>query len=81
MILDLYDEKLDFIFLQTNFVDIYSTDENFEDIGEKIDVVDTTQKVVTKEEVQLSGRYITTIYNTSNGNRFNSRWIAKCRFI
>ena len=55
MILDLYDEKLDFIFLQTNFVDIYSTDENFEDIGEKIDVVDTTQKVVTKEEVQLNG--------------------------
>ena len=55
MILDLYDGKVDFIFLQTNFVDIYITDENFEDIGEKIEVVDTTQKVVTKEEVQLNG--------------------------
>lgn len=55
MILDLYDGKVDYIFLQTNFVDIYSTDENFEDIGEKIIIVDTTQKEVTKEEVQLSG--------------------------
>lgn len=55
MILDLYDGKVDFIFLQTNFIDIYTTDENFEDIGEKISIVDTTQKVVTKEEVQLSG--------------------------
>ena len=55
MILDLYDKKVDYIFLQTNYVDIYSTDENFEDIGDKIATVDTTQKVVTKEEVQLSG--------------------------
>ncbi len=55
MILDLYDGKVSYIFLQTNFVDIYSTDENFEDIGEKVVAVDTSQKEVTKEEVQLSG--------------------------
>lgn len=55
MILDLYDGEVDYIFLQTNFVDIYSTNEGFEDIGDKIVVVDTTQKEVTKEEVQLSG--------------------------
>ena len=55
MILDLYDGKVQYIFLQTNYVDIYSTDENFENIGEKIITIDTSQKEVTKEEVQLSG--------------------------
>ena len=55
MILDLYEGKVQYIFLQTNYVDIYSTDENFEDIGEKIITIDTSQKEVTKEEVQLSG--------------------------
>ena len=55
MIIDLYDKKLDYIFLPTNFVDVYGNREEFEDIGEKIAIVDTTQKEVTKEEVHLSG--------------------------
>ncbi len=55
MILQLYDGKLDYIFLPTNFIDIYSTQEEFEDIGEKIVVVDTEKTTATKEEVHLSG--------------------------
>ncbi len=55
MILDLYDKKIDFAFLPTNFVDVYGNREEFEDIGEKLVAVDTAQKEVTKEEVHLSG--------------------------
>ena len=55
MILQLYEGKLDYIFLPTNYVDIYSSQEGFENIGEKIVVVITEQTEATKEEVQLSG--------------------------
>ena len=34
MILKLYNNELDYIFLPTNFADIYGTQEEFEDIGE-----------------------------------------------
>ena len=55
MILQLYDGKLDYIFLPTNYVDIYGTQEEFEDIGEKLVVVATEETEATKEEVHLSG--------------------------
>ena len=55
MILQLYDNKLDLIFLPTNFIDIYGNRDEFEGIGDKLVIVDTEQKEVTKEEVQLSG--------------------------
>jgi LCP family protein required for cell wall assembly len=55
MILDLYDKKIDFAFLPTNFTDVYGNREEFEDIGEKLVAVDTAKKEVTKEEVKLSG--------------------------
>ena len=55
MIMDLYDKVIDYAFLPTNFVDVYGTREGFEDIGNKLVAVDTTQKEVTKEEVKLSG--------------------------
>ena len=55
MIQDLYNKKIDFAFLPTNFVDVYGTREEFEDIGEKLVAIDTAKKEVTKEEVHLSG--------------------------
>lgn len=55
MIMKLYNKELDYIFLPTNYVDIYSTQEEFEDIGERIIVVDTEKTTATKEEVHLSG--------------------------
>ena len=55
MIMQLYDGKLDYIFLPTNFADIYGNQEEFEGIGEKLVVVATEQTEKTKEEVQLSG--------------------------
>ena len=55
MILQLYDKKLDYIFLPTNFVDIYGSRDEFEGIGEKLKIVDSEQKELKKEEVHLSG--------------------------
>lgn len=55
MIIQLYEGKLDYIFLPTNYIDIYGTQEEFEDIGEKIVVVATEETSATKEEVQLKG--------------------------
>ena len=55
MILDLYNKEIDYAFLASNYVDIYSAREEFEDIGDKIISLDTTQKEVKKEEVKLSG--------------------------
>ena len=55
MIMKLYNKELDYIFLPTNFIDIYSTQEEFEDIGEKLVVVDSEKVTATKEEVHLSG--------------------------
>ena len=55
MILKLYNKELDLIFLPTNFVDIYGTQEEFEDIAERLVAIDTEEKEVTKEEVHLSG--------------------------
>ncbi len=51
----LYNKEVDYIFLPTNFVDVFGTREGYEDIGTKIKIIDTTQKETTKEEVQLSG--------------------------
>lgn len=55
LILDLYDKKVDYIFLPTNYIDIFGTREEFEDIGERVVTIDTTKKEVEKEEVHLSG--------------------------
>ena len=55
MILQLYDKKVDYIFLPTNFVDIYGTRDEFEGIEEKLVIVDSEQKEFKKEEVHLSG--------------------------
>ncbi len=51
----LYSKEVDYIFLPTNYVDVFGTREGYEDIGQRIKIVDTTQKETTKEEVHLSG--------------------------
>ncbi len=51
----LYDKEVDYIFLPTNYVDVFSTREGYENIDEMISIVDTSQKETTKEEVELSG--------------------------
>lgn len=55
MILELYNNKLDYIFLPTNFVDIYGSRDEFEGIGDKLKIIDSEQKEFEKEEVHLSG--------------------------
>ena len=55
MINDLYNKKINFIILPTNYEDIYGSTEDFEEIVKKLVIVDTSQKEVTKEEVKLSG--------------------------
>lgn len=55
MILDLYNKEIDYAFLPTNYADVYGTREEFEDINNKLAIIDTTHKEVTKEEVHLSG--------------------------
>ncbi len=51
----LYEKEVDYIFLPTNYVDVFGTREGYEDIGDKITTVDTSQKETTKEETELSG--------------------------
>lgn len=51
----LYEKEVEYIFLPTNFVDVFGTREGYEDIGEKIAIIDSSKSVTTKEEVQLSG--------------------------
>ena len=55
MINDLYNKKIDYVILPTNYSDIYGTTEEVEDIIKELVTVDTSQKEVTKEEVKLSG--------------------------
>jgi len=55
MITALYNNEVDYIFLPTNYSDIYSTTEGFEDLNTKLKTVTTTEKEATKEEVSLLG--------------------------
>ncbi len=55
MIIDLYNKEIDYAFLPTNYADVYGTREGFEDINNKLIIIDTIHKEVTKEEVHLSG--------------------------
>ncbi len=55
LILDLYDKDLDYIFLPSSYVDIFSTIEGLEDIEDKIKTILTTEMEKTKEEAQLLG--------------------------
>lgn len=55
LIYALYNEEVDYIFLPTNYIDIFSTNEGFEDIGEKVRTITTAEKEASKKEVELSG--------------------------
>jgi len=55
MINELYNKKIDYVILPTNYSDIYGSTEDFEDIIKDLVIIDTSQKEVTKEEVKLSG--------------------------
>lgn len=55
MITALYNNEVDYIFLPTNYVDIYSTTEGFEDLSTRLKTITTTEKEATKEEVSLLG--------------------------
>ena len=58
LVMDLRDGKVDLAFLPTNFQDMLSDREEFEEeteLWEKITIIDTEETVAKKEEVQLSG--------------------------
>ena len=58
LVMDLRDGKVDLAFLPTNFQDMLSDREEFEeetDLWEKITIIDTEETVAKKEEVHLSG--------------------------
>lgn len=55
MITALYEKELDYAFLPTNFADIYSTTEGFENLKNDLKIITSTEKEETKEEAQLLG--------------------------
>ncbi len=55
MIRDLYAKKVDYIFLPTNYVSIYSEMEEYEDIEDETKIIATKKKMETKEEAGLLG--------------------------
>ena len=55
MITALYEKQLDYAFLPTNFADIYSTTEGFENLKNDLKIITSTEKEETKEEAQLLG--------------------------
>lgn len=55
MINALYEKEVDYIFLPTNYSDIFSTTEGFEDLDTKVKTITTTEKETSKEEVELLG--------------------------
>lgn len=55
MITALYEKELDYAFLPTNFADIYSTTEGFENLKTDLKIITSTEKEETKEEAQLLG--------------------------
>ena len=55
MITALYEKQVDYIFLPTNYADIFSTTEGFEDVGTRLKTITTTEKESTKEDAQLLG--------------------------
>lgn len=55
MITALYQKEVDYIFLPTDYVSIFSTSEGFEDIGARLRTITTTEKEASKEEANLLG--------------------------
>lgn len=55
LILGLYDKDLDYIFLPSSYVEIFSTTEGLEDIESKVKTVLSTEMEKTKEEAKLLG--------------------------
>lgn len=55
MITALYAKEVDYIFLPTDYVSIFSTSEGFEDIGDRLRTITTTEKEESKEEANLLG--------------------------
>ena len=55
MITALYNKEVDYIFLPTNYADIYSTTEGFENLSTTLKTITTTEKEITKEEASLLG--------------------------
>lgn len=55
MITALYEKEVDYIFLPSDYVGIFSTSEGFEDIGERLRTITTTEKEESKEEANLLG--------------------------
>ena len=54
MLLDLLNEKLDYAFLPTTYVDIFTSTEEFEDIGEKTKIIISRSKDEKKEKTELA---------------------------
>ena len=50
MIIDLYNKEIDFIIIPTNYEDVFGSTEEFNDIDEKIIILDTLQDERKKEE-------------------------------
>jgi len=55
MITALYEKRVDYIFLPTNYADIFSTTEGFEDVGTRLKTITTTEKEASKEDAELLG--------------------------
>lgn len=51
----LYEKEIAYAFLPSNYADIYSTSEGFENLSEKIKTITSTEKVETKSDAQLLG--------------------------
>lgn len=52
---DLLNKNVDYIFLPSNYVEIYSNHDEYEDLEEQTKILTTSQKEETKEEVGLKG--------------------------
>lgn len=55
LIMALYDNEVQYIFLPSDYENIFSTNDGFEDIAQKIKVITFTNKEETKEEAHLLG--------------------------
>ena len=55
LIMALYNKEVDYIFLPSDYVNIFSTNEGFEDIGSKLKTITYTDKESTKDEAKLLG--------------------------
>lgn len=53
MIHDLEDEKVDYIFLPTNYIDIFGEDESFDNLAENTKIIITKTRSLSKSESEL----------------------------